>query len=153
MWQRLALLLLWALHLAPPALAQTVDDEFDGDSLNTKFWCACQIDPKNGPIEFLADPSEGGEGILRITVDGDSVGGNKCRRTSRIVNVPPRRSWRGWGCWVAFNGPQRPCQSCRRRSGRALVTPALPLFAVGPRQFSYCTDEVELPRASQPRGG
>jgi hypothetical protein len=144
MWQRLALLLLWALYLSPPALAQTVDDEFDGDSLNPKFWCDCQSDPKNGPIEFLADPSQGGEGILRITVNRDSVGGNKCRQYKPYRECPAPVRLAGLGLLGDSQQRSAAKPEMPEALGPSLVTPMPPLFAVAPQRFSYCTDEVEL---------
>jgi hypothetical protein len=69
----------WIL-LVPGALfgstgAAQVDDSFDAGQLNTGYWCACQLDVTNAPVEFL---EERGTKFARITVKSSSLGGNKC---------------------------------------------------------------------------
>ena len=78
---------------ATPAAAQTsLRDEFDNRELNWRYWCPCQIDMKEAPIEFLPDPGQGGDGIVRITVNEASLGGNVCRYRSANECSPPAAS-------------------------------------------------------------
>src|SRR4029450_9171911 len=66
-----------------PALAQSsLEDEFDDHELKWRYWCPCQINVTEAPLEFLPDPDQSGDGILRITVNDASLGGNVCRYTS-----------------------------------------------------------------------
>jgi polysaccharide lyase-like protein len=73
-----------------PALAQSsLEDEFDDHELKWRYWCPCQINVTEAPLEFLPDPDQSGDGILRITVNDASLGGNVCRYTS-INECDPR---------------------------------------------------------------
>jgi hypothetical protein len=72
-------LLIGGLPAEPVAAQTSLEDEFDSRELNWRYWCPCQIDMKEAPIEFLPDPDQGGDGIARITANEASLGGNVCR--------------------------------------------------------------------------
>jgi hypothetical protein len=85
-----------------PAEAQSpVDDEFDEHDLNWRYWCPCQIDMKNAPVELAPNPDGSNDGIARITVNEGSLGGNVCRyksecrspANSRIADYGRRKAW------------------------------------------------------------
>ena len=77
-----AALLIGGLPAAPAAAQTSLEDEFDSRELNWRYWCPCQIDMKEAPIEFLPDPDQGGDGIARITANEASLGGNVCHYKS-----------------------------------------------------------------------
>ena len=81
--------LLAGLPAAPFAAQTLLNDEFDSHELNWRYWCPCQIDTKQAPFEFLPDPSQAGDGIVRITVNEASLGGNVCRYKSPSECSPP----------------------------------------------------------------
>ena len=86
---RLCLALLsatWLIDGLPdlPASAQSsLEDEFDNHDLNWRYWCPCQINVTQAPLEFVPDPDQTDDGIMRITVNEASLGGNLCRYKSR----------------------------------------------------------------------
>lgn len=52
--------------------------EFENGQLNTDYWCPCQIDMQNAPIEFLPDPEDPTDSFVRITANRKTLGGNVC---------------------------------------------------------------------------
>ena len=116
----------------PPAAAQTfIEDEFDGQDLNWRYWCPCQVDMKDAPIEFSPDPNENSDGIARITVNETSLGGNVCRYTSECR--PP-----GASLFVDHGRPNvggKPTLS--KPLGTSLVRPLDKLL-----KNPYCTEEI-----------
>lgn len=66
----------------PAAAQSSVDDEFDEHDLNWRYWCPCQIDMKNAPVELAPNPDGRNDGIARITVNQTTLGGNVCHYKS-----------------------------------------------------------------------
>ncbi len=86
----LSALLIGGLPAAPAAAQTSLKDEFDSRELNWRYWRPCQIDMREAPIEFLSDPGQGGDGIVRITVNEASLGGNVCHyKVSTYECRPP----------------------------------------------------------------
>jgi hypothetical protein len=77
-----AVLLIGGLADLPAAAQSSVDDEFDEHDLNWRYWCPCQIDMKNAPVELAPNPDGSNDGIARITVNEGTLGGNVCRSKS-----------------------------------------------------------------------
>lgn len=121
------LLLVAMILSAAPAHAQTeLRDEFEADQLDLTSWCACQINLDEAPIRFTGDPDEPGDGIVRITADMNSLGGNKCRKDANECGRPPTTP------------------DYAEPLGPSLVEGALstaPLAVMGPS--NYCTKEIE----------
>jgi hypothetical protein len=88
----LAALLMGGPPAAPAAAQSSLKDEFDSRELNWQYWCPCQINMEQAPLEFLPDPGQGGDGIIRITVNEASLGGNVCRYKSPDECRPPAAS-------------------------------------------------------------
>src|SRR6185436_17138701 len=88
----LAALLMGGPPGAPAAAQSSLKDEFDSRELNWQYWCPCQINMEQAPLEFLPDPGQGGDGIIRITVNEASLGGNICRYRSPNECRPPAAS-------------------------------------------------------------
>lgn len=134
---------MWFAHLllvavilgAMPAYAQAeLHEEFQTDRLDLTLWCACQINLDNAPIEFALDPTEPRDGIVRITADGNSLGGNKCRkdecgRAMTVLDLPGQ--------------PARPDYA--EPLGPSLVEKALPASppAAILTASDYCTEDVK----------
>jgi Polysaccharide lyase len=116
-----------------PAGAQTsLDDEFDDHDLNWRYWCSCQIDMKNAPVELVPDPNGSKDGIARITVDETSLGGNLCRYKSECQS-PANSHSADYGPLKALHAshPSKP-------SGLSLFRPPENKLPENP----YCTEEV-----------
>jgi hypothetical protein len=110
----------------PRAAAQRLEDEFDGGDLDWRYWCPCQINMKDLPIEFLPDPGQSGDGIIRITVNAASVGGNVCRYKSPNECRPPAAKL-----------------SVAHERGKPNLSNALALSLARPLPKNpYCTQEV-----------
>ncbi len=89
---------------------------------------------KEAPIEFLPDPGQGGDGIVRITVNEASLGGNVCRYKSPNECRPPAAS----PAFVYYD-----------KGGETARGPGLPEPPGLPRPLEkkplknpYCTEEV-----------
>lgn len=126
MW--LAPLLFIAVILgAVPASAQAeLREEFKAGQLDLNSWCACQINLDEAPIRFTGDPGEPGDGIVNITADINSLGGNKCRKDANEC------------------GRQLTKPDLVEPLGPSLIEGALP--AAPPAVMSavnYCTEEIE----------
>ena len=77
-----AILCLYMVALGPASAEDKWSDDFSASELNRGLWCPCQINMKRAPIEFLHDPDNPGNQFARITVDGNSLGGNVCRKAA-----------------------------------------------------------------------
>src|SRR5829696_7055831 len=77
-----AALLVGGLPAAHAGAQTSLNDEFASGELNWRYWCPCQTDAREAPIELLPDPGQSGDGFLRITVDETSLGRNVCRYKS-----------------------------------------------------------------------
>jgi hypothetical protein len=141
-----AALLTGGLPSLPAAAQASLEDEFDSGELNWLHWCPCQIDMKDAPLEFLPDSSERGDGIVRITVNEASLGGNVCRYTSHECR-PPAAS-----LLVDYDKSGKTTLA-NRRSGqpKAVSAPTLLkplgttlLWPLGKKlsKNAYCTEEV-----------
>jgi hypothetical protein len=137
------------LPAAPVAAQTSLADEFGSRELNWRYWCPCQIDMKEAPIEFLPDPDQAGDGIVRITANKASIGGNVCHSTAPLYECrPPAASLvsvgydKGGGTAgtnkrlgrpMAWSGPNLP-----KPLGLSVVEP----LEKKPRKNPYCTEEV-----------
>jgi hypothetical protein len=130
----------------PRAAAQTfLEDEFDGHDLNWRYWCPCQINMKDAPIEFAPDPSETNDGIAQITVNETSLGGNVCRYKTECR--PPAAS-----VFVDYDkdgetaGMKRRLSRPKAWSRASLPEPSGPSRVRPPEKKllknPYCTEEV-----------
>jgi hypothetical protein len=137
----LAALLIGGLPAARAGAQTPLDDEFASRELNWRYWCPCQIDTREAPIEILPDPGQSGDGFLRITVDEASLGGNVCRYKSPNECRPPDAAIVKGRETAAverrFDGPEA-------RSGPNLMQPLGPRPARSLQKLKnpYCTEEV-----------
>ena len=116
-----------------PAVAQTsLDYEFDDHVLDWRYWCPCQIDMQNAPVELVPDPNDTGDGIARITVDETSLGGNICRYKSECRS-PANSLLAGYGRTKTSTMPRKP-----KSSDLSLLPPPEKNRLKNP----YCTQEV-----------
>ena len=116
-----------------PAVAQTsLDYEFADHDLDWRYWCPCQIDMQNAPVELVPDPDDSSDGIARITVDETSLGGNICRYKFECRS-PANSLLVDHGRAKASSIPRK-----SKSSGPSLFRPSEKKLLENP----YCTEEV-----------
>ncbi|AVA24449.1 alginate lyase family protein (plasmid) [Rhizobium sp. NXC24] len=71
-------LLLFVAVTSSASAAELLYNDFRSPTLDQSQWCSCQIDNKNTPVTFSADPAERRDYIAGITVNESSLGGKKC---------------------------------------------------------------------------
>jgi len=91
MWFAPLLLIAVILGTMPASAQDGLREEFKAGELDLKSWCACQINLDKAPIRFAKDPDEAGDGIVTITADVNSLGGNKCRKDANECGQQPSK--------------------------------------------------------------
>ncbi len=127
-----AVLLFGGLPDLPAAAQTSLDDEFDAHDLNWRYWCPCQIDMKNAPVELVRNLNGSNDGIARITVNDASLGGNACRYKSECPS-PANSLLADYGRPKVW---KRSHES--KLSGENLFRPSDKKLLKNP----YCTEEV-----------
>ena len=102
MWFAPLLLIAVILGTMPASAQDGLREEFKAGELDLKSWCACQINLDKAPIRFTKDPDEAGDGIVTITADVNSLGGNRPSPTM------PSRLDPAWS--------KEPCRPLRQQS-------------------------------------
>ncbi|MDX0432832.1 hypothetical protein GOL30_30085 [Sinorhizobium medicae] len=55
-------------------------EEFNIGAVDPNHWCPCQINLTKTPVTFTSDPDNPSNLVAHITVDENSLGGNKCKQ-------------------------------------------------------------------------
>jgi len=63
--------------------AELLYDDFSSPVLDQNQWCSCQIDNKNTPVTFSANPADKKDHIAGIAVNESSLGGKRCEPACR----------------------------------------------------------------------
>lgn len=73
------------------AIAQsTISDDFKSGALDWGLWCPCQVNMRDAPLTYSADPDQAGDQFVSIIADKASLGGNVCRsRKPELECRPP----------------------------------------------------------------
>ncbi len=101
-------------------------------NLNWRYWCPCQIDMKNAPVELVRNLNGSNDGIARITVNDASLGGNACRYKSECPS-PANSLLADYGRPKAWKRSHK-----SKLSGENLFRPSDKKLLKNP----YCTEEV-----------
>jgi hypothetical protein len=126
MWFAPLLLVAMILGTTPASAQAELHEEFAADQLDLTSWCACQINLDKAPIQFTKNPDDIGDGIVTITADVNSLGGNKCRKDANECGRPASQP------------------DLAEPLGPSLIERALPAAPQAVMSaVNYCTEEIE----------
>ncbi|MFS8054217.1 heparin lyase I family protein [Rhizobium sp. BR 317] len=75
---------LFAAAISSASAAELLYSDFSLPVLDQRQWCSCQIDDKNTPVTFSANPAEKKDYVAGITVNESSLGGKKCEPACEV---------------------------------------------------------------------